>query len=439
MSLNGKESVQSDVPASGWQPIIFRFVVMVAVLLIIIPIVPMLISNLIYSFSGGAPKIYWYLSRAGGFVTLSVLWVSMALGLGITNKMARLWPGAPTAFAVHQFTSLLGLAFATYHGLVLIGDHFTDFSLPRLVIPFSIAYKTIWIGLGQMCFYVWLLVVLSFYVRRFIGQKIWRLIHFINFVTYIMGFLHALMSGTDSTTGWARGYFWISGLSIIALLIYRIYDSKWKGRISVAALGLKWPSRMPTPVKASAPVVAARTRNIPQALIREQLRRPEKELAQSVAEEKTAVHTPKPAGTPATPATEIRATATSPVVRFQDAQRVRVRIFKESGTEDIVDVLPESFSQTTQLDGEKETHVLEQAHLAKLNPVRTEEKAKAKARTQVFSEPITLPIPELREKVGIIQSEMQSIFERVRQNFRLIPVEPTTPGPRTRMLSSLDD
>lgn len=46
----------------------------------------------------------------------------MVLGLGITNKMARLWPGAPTAFAIHEYVSLLGL--------VLMGDHFVDFSLP---------------------------------------------------------------------------------------------------------------------------------------------------------------------------------------------------------------------------------------------------------------------------------------------------------------------
>ena len=39
----------------------------------------------------------------------------MALGLGITNKMARLWPGAPAAFALHEYVSLLGLAFAVFH------------------------------------------------------------------------------------------------------------------------------------------------------------------------------------------------------------------------------------------------------------------------------------------------------------------------------------
>src|SRR5512141_465609 len=147
MSANEKEMIQPNgSPLQSW---VFRFVAVIALSLIIIPILPMLISNLAYSFSGEKPKIYWYLSRASGFVTLTILWAAMAMGIGITNKMVRLWPGAPTAFSVHQYTSILGLAFAAYHGLVLMGDHYTDFSLPRLVTPFSIAYKTFWIGLGQ--------------------------------------------------------------------------------------------------------------------------------------------------------------------------------------------------------------------------------------------------------------------------------------------------
>ena len=75
---------------SPLQPMVLRLVVFVAALLIVIPILPMLASNLAYSFSGQSPKIYWYLSRSGGFVTLTVLWASMAMGLAITNKMARL-------------------------------------------------------------------------------------------------------------------------------------------------------------------------------------------------------------------------------------------------------------------------------------------------------------------------------------------------------------
>ena len=228
MTVNNAENTNAHQTSTRLQTFLFRFVLVTAILLVAIPTLPMLISNLVYSFSGTSPKIYWYLSRASGFVTLSILWISMALGLGITNKMARLWPGAPTAFAMHQFTSLLGLAFSAYHALVLMGDHFVDFSLPRLIAPFSIAYQTFWVGVGQVCFYLWILAVVSFYFRQYIGQKAWRLIHYVNFAVYVMGFLHGLKSGTDSRDVWAFWYFAISGVGIMVLLGYRISDAYQK-------------------------------------------------------------------------------------------------------------------------------------------------------------------------------------------------------------------
>ena len=100
-------------------------------------VLPKWLPNMATSLTGTDPKVYWYLSRGTAFVSLSLLWISMALGLGMTNKMARLWPGAPASFAIHEYVSLLGLAFAIFHGLVLLGDHYINFTLTQIIIPFS--------------------------------------------------------------------------------------------------------------------------------------------------------------------------------------------------------------------------------------------------------------------------------------------------------------
>jgi hypothetical protein len=54
---------------------------------------------------------------------------SVAFGLIMTNRMARVWPGGPTAFDLHQFTSLLGLAFAVFRGLILLGDQYIKYTV----------------------------------------------------------------------------------------------------------------------------------------------------------------------------------------------------------------------------------------------------------------------------------------------------------------------
>jgi predicted ferric reductase len=192
-------------------------------LLVAVVLLPTWMPNLAFSLSGGEPKAYWYLSRATAFVSLSLLWVSMALGLGITNKMARLWPGAPAAFAIHEYVSLLGLAFALFHAFVILGDKYINFTVLQLLTPFStVTYKPTWVGLGQVGFYVWAIVALSFYIRSTIGQKTWRLLHYLSFAMYFLALFHGIFSGTDSSAAWAQQYYWFSGASLLFLFFARI-------------------------------------------------------------------------------------------------------------------------------------------------------------------------------------------------------------------------
>jgi predicted ferric reductase len=201
-------------------------IAMVMGLLAAILLLPSWLPNMAGSLAGTDPKVYWYLSRATAFVSLSILWLSMALGLGITNKMARLWPGAPAAFAIHEYVSLLGLAFALFHALILLGDRYINFTVAQIFIPFSTAgYRPAWTGIGQLAFYLWVIVALSFYVRTQIGQSTWRTIHYLSFGLYVMGLAHGILAGTDGTSSWAQWYYWISAGSLLFLLVYRIVNT----------------------------------------------------------------------------------------------------------------------------------------------------------------------------------------------------------------------
>jgi len=180
-------------------------------------------TQLATSIIGSYPKGYWYLSRASGFVALGLLWISMMLGLLITDKMARSWPGAPAAFALHEFVSLLGLGFVLLHALILLGDRYINYKLAQILMPFgSVNYHPIWVGLGQIGFYAWALISATFYVRRLIGSKAWKYIHYASFFNFVIAVLHGLASGTDSQLSWVQAYYWVLGGSVLFLTVTRV-------------------------------------------------------------------------------------------------------------------------------------------------------------------------------------------------------------------------
>jgi predicted ferric reductase len=245
MSVNSPEQTEYE-SSVNIQSFLMFLVAMTVGLLVAVLILPSWLPNMSFSLGSDAPKAYWYLSRATAFVSLSLLWLSMALGLGISNKMARLWPGAPAAFAIHEYVSLLGLAFAVFHAVVILGDHYIKFTLLQLFIPFStVDYRPFWVGIGQLGFYTWAIVALTFYIRPIIGQKSWRFLHYGSFGMYLMGIFHGLFSGTDTSAGWAQNYYWISAGSLLFLLIYRI--------LAVVIDKLSPQNKKPTQVSAPRP------------------------------------------------------------------------------------------------------------------------------------------------------------------------------------------
>jgi predicted ferric reductase len=194
-------------------------------------VLPNWLSGLSQSLLGSEPKAYWYLSRASAMVAYGLLWLSMAFGLIITNKLARFWPGGPRAFDLHQFASLIGLAFALFHALILIGDRYINYDLAQVLVPFnSTGYKPVWVGLGQIGFYLLAIVGLSFYVRKRLGNHTWRLIHYLSFLTFALALMHGIFAGTDGTVLAIRAFYWVTGASLLFLLVYRILITRFAAR-----------------------------------------------------------------------------------------------------------------------------------------------------------------------------------------------------------------
>jgi len=164
----------------------------------------------------------WYAVRALGFLAYLVLAASVLYGLLLSTKILDAIAHRPVSFALHKDLSMVGLILAGLHGVILLADQSFDFSLRSIVVPFASPYSPITVGIGQLTFYASAVVLLSFYVRRRIGQRTWRLLHYVTFLSFAGATYHGIASGSDSGSPWAFWIYLVPVTGMIFLTTYRL-------------------------------------------------------------------------------------------------------------------------------------------------------------------------------------------------------------------------
>lgn len=165
---------------------------------------------------------YWYLSRAAGFNAYLLLFVSVALGIAMGTRLTDRVARRNIVFDLHRFTTLLALAFTVFHVYVLLGDGYFGFDVWQLSLPFRLPYRTLPTAIGVLALYTMVLVTLSFYVRRFIGYRAWRTLHYLTFGLFAAAALHGITAGSDTTQRWAQLIYLGTGGAVLALIAYRL-------------------------------------------------------------------------------------------------------------------------------------------------------------------------------------------------------------------------
>jgi sulfoxide reductase heme-binding subunit YedZ len=169
---------------------------------------------------------FWYLSRSAAMAAYLMLFVSLALGIGLKTRyldqLLKRWRAAD----LHQFTALLATALIALHIFSLLGDSYLKFNLQGLLLPGASPYRPTWDSFGVIGFYMLLILTFSCYVRRFIGLTAWRFIHYFSFAMFFIIIIHGIKSGTDITASWTQWLYLLSGTSLVFLLLGRFLGSR---------------------------------------------------------------------------------------------------------------------------------------------------------------------------------------------------------------------
>lgn len=164
----------------------------------------------------------WYITRAAGLVAYVLLWLSMVWGLLVSSKIIDPLVQRGSSFDFHQVLSLLSIAFIVLHIIVLMFDQYMPYTLAQILVPFTSPYRPGWVGVGVIALYLTLIVSVTFYIRRWIGQKAFRTIHYLSLIAFAGSAFHGLFAGTDSPLWTVQAMYLFTSLTVVFLTVYRI-------------------------------------------------------------------------------------------------------------------------------------------------------------------------------------------------------------------------
>jgi DMSO/TMAO reductase YedYZ heme-binding membrane subunit len=143
-----------------------------------------------------AVPVAWLVARAAGLVAFGLMTLSVVLGLSLSTKLLGGRRGK-MLLGWHQTLMWTAFGMVVVHGTAVALDPTLQFGVVGVLIPGAAHWRPVPVAAGIITAWLLLLLATSFNVRRRIGQRRWRLLHYASFGAFGIGLYHALNTGTD--------------------------------------------------------------------------------------------------------------------------------------------------------------------------------------------------------------------------------------------------
>lgn len=160
----------------------------------------------------------WLASRAGGVTAYVALSIEIAFGMFLSTGVADRWIARARSIELHTWLSRSTLLLVVAHASALLLDRVQPFGILELVVPFAAPHRTVAVALGILATWLAWLVHLSFSLRKRLGQRVWRALHYASFGVYALATAHGVLAGSDSIPFLYLG----SAAVIVSLLGFRV-------------------------------------------------------------------------------------------------------------------------------------------------------------------------------------------------------------------------
>ena len=164
----------------------------------------------------------WALGRGNGIVALAFLTLSVVLGVGVRSGRPLFTLPRFGIADVHRFVSLAATLLVAVHMGLLFLDPYAKLRLIDFVVPFLGAYRPLWQGLGTVAFDILIVVIVTSLLRRRLGLKIFRVVHWTTYLLWPIALAHSLGNGTDAGRIWFLVFAGVCSVMVAVAVVWRL-------------------------------------------------------------------------------------------------------------------------------------------------------------------------------------------------------------------------
>jgi sulfoxide reductase heme-binding subunit YedZ len=163
----------------------------------------------------------WILLRAAGIGAYLMLFLSVAWGLVSTTSLVTKHVSKRSSTLFHQFCATVGVALILVHVILLVVDSYMPFRWLDVLVPMRSSFRPGAIAMGVVAMYGAVIVLVSSWLRKPLGTKIWRAIHLLSVPAFTLALAHGVFAGTDTGRSWMWATYAATGLLVFFLVAVR--------------------------------------------------------------------------------------------------------------------------------------------------------------------------------------------------------------------------
>jgi DMSO/TMAO reductase YedYZ heme-binding membrane subunit len=143
------------------------------------------------------------LSGVLGLIATVILTLNILMGIMLSTgyKQSKYWEKFPAFLKrykivdIHNYTAYVALSLVLIHAIIIPLDASSKFSYLHLLKPLQAPHQPFFVMLGLISLIALFIVIITTQkiIKKAIGQKTWRWIHVISYVTGIVFIIHGLV------------------------------------------------------------------------------------------------------------------------------------------------------------------------------------------------------------------------------------------------------